>query len=792
MNGNGPTTFDPSGSILFLGSGFAAEARNLSGDLLPTGMGLKQIFADLVGVEVGAYDLQTLADEVATRTDLYQLLYQTFTVVSLSEMQLRLLSLPWLRIYTTNYDDAIELGLQKQHKAIHSYCYDESKPRKLLPGSVVHLHGAIRRTSSNNVRDQLVLNEHSYVRQHFERSLWYDEFSRDVRFATNCCFIGYRLADYHIAALLQPVKTIRDKTFFIVKEHDQIFANRVAEYGRVMPIGLDGFVKLYLELPKLNRLQSPHSLKTFRYIDPLRDKKTITPPTPIEILNLVTYGTFNEGRCMETLPNSRYVISRQEMAESAVKTLVTGKTLLVHSRLGNGKSIFLSILAHKLAAAGHQCFWCHENSPTLLEDLRALKPLQRLVIFFDSYDVAIEVLDSIAQELDDAVFVVAIRTGILEIRAHEILDRLPQPIGRVSLDGLADSERDDFLSLLDLAGILERGLRTDVERCDDIREIVTSIYKHSGIREKLENELVPIFSDTPLRRIVIATHLLKIAGQDAESAFLRAVSGFDPFTVAQKFRTKVSEIIRIEDGELRAHSPVFSAYLSEEFFRGEDIADVLYLIITEAVRRTPSRRYRAIKSYFMQVSNLKQLIRGSNQKALISGLFDHLHRDSLVNDEPLFWLQYSIWMMDLNELSASETFLSTAYTRAESLSGFKTYQLDTHGLRILLLIEQSMGFAERVTRIEKILSTLDNMIVMVSETSHRSYALRALNELEPFVNTRALGLSDSESRALAANLERLVRTLEDLRRDNEHNQEVAETAASVERAQSALMKVVRP
>lgn len=104
-------TLDPKGSILFLGSGFSVVSKNIRGDYLPSDSMLKSIFAQILGVDKDNYPFQTLADEVARTTDLYQLLYETFTVEELSGAQLELLKPPWLRIYNTNYDDSVEKGL---------------------------------------------------------------------------------------------------------------------------------------------------------------------------------------------------------------------------------------------------------------------------------------------------------------------------------------------------------------------------------------------------------------------------------------------------------------------------------------------------------------------------------------------------------------------------------------------------------------------------------------------------------------------------------------------------------
>ena len=94
-----------------------------------------------------------------------------------------------------------------------------------------------------------------------------------------------------------------------------------------------------------------------RYLDPIRDRKTLSRPTAIEVLNLVTYGSFNYERCLGTLPRAEYVVPRQRLAREATERLKVARCLIVHSRIGNGKTIFLYILSHMLSQQGYRCFF---------------------------------------------------------------------------------------------------------------------------------------------------------------------------------------------------------------------------------------------------------------------------------------------------------------------------------------------------------------------------------------------------------------------------------------------------
>lgn len=83
-------------SIIFLGSGFSRDTLNLRGNKLPLGEGLREELAKLLQVDSNQYDLQTLADEAnsSDKIDLYQTLYEMFTVTKLEKYHEDILKLP--------------------------------------------------------------------------------------------------------------------------------------------------------------------------------------------------------------------------------------------------------------------------------------------------------------------------------------------------------------------------------------------------------------------------------------------------------------------------------------------------------------------------------------------------------------------------------------------------------------------------------------------------------------------------------------------------------------------------
>jgi len=477
------------------------------------------------------------------------------------------------------------------------------------------------------------------------------------------------------------------------------------------------------------------------------------------------------------------------MVDASIDYLAKNRSLLINSHLGNGKTVFLSILAHKLSSLGYKCFWCSAVSPTLFQDAEALASVPNPVILFDSYNVAVDTLEAVAPNLPGAKFVIAIRTGVQEVRFHELHRRMPAPFARVGLDTLTETDRENFIQLLDHAGILGRGDQLHIRDCKHVREVVTSIYRHTIIREKLQRELEPLLQDRAIRDVMIVIHIMKWIGQEADAAFVRVVTGQDAYAEAHRFRESASEVFQFANGELTAHSALFSEYLIDNVFQAEDIVENVFCMLVNVVKRKQQRPYQAIVSKLMQVSNLKRLLHTHRDpQLLLVGLFDRLHRDIDVNREPLFWLQYSLLMLDINDLVSAERFLETAYARADASPGFLTFQIDTHALRVYLVIEERAQDTDSVSRFEAIMDKLNLVITMLGDDSHREFALRVIEGIEPFVLARLKALGSVEKNALLVQLDRLIATLEPapIRARGAHN--LGDTLESIRRAKLAIAK----
>jgi hypothetical protein len=105
-------------------------------------------------------------------------------------------------------------------------------------------------------------------------------------------------------------------------------------------------------------------------------------------------------------------------------------------------------------------------------------------------------------------------------------------------------------------------------------------------------------------------------------------------------------------------------------------------------------------------------------------------------------------------------FIGTAYKEAAARPGFETYQIDTQAFRILLLLETGAGPGIPIGHFDEIVAMLGRFDAMLSEESHRAFAIKVIEGIAPFVLARKQDLSVGEKTELRFWLQKLSSTLE--------------------------------
>jgi hypothetical protein len=129
-------------AILFVGAGFSTQARTANGGDLPTGAKLSELLASKLGLSTTP-SLDLASEMFVHRMgefQLVQLLRASLIATEITPEQAIFGSVPWRRVYTTNYDNVVELAYAKNARQLDSRTFTDS-PSDLLdnkPGVRAH------------------------------------------------------------------------------------------------------------------------------------------------------------------------------------------------------------------------------------------------------------------------------------------------------------------------------------------------------------------------------------------------------------------------------------------------------------------------------------------------------------------------------------------------------------------------------------------------------------------------------------------------------------------------------
>jgi hypothetical protein len=249
-------------AILFVGAGFSKSATNINNEEeIPLGKELAKHIGEIGNFNDGG-DLKFAADyflNVCCSKDshltfeLIDYLKTVFTIKSPHTDHESIMKVPWKRVYTTNYDDLIEVSGRLIDKRYETITIDDPTEKYSNDLLCVHINGSISSLNEETLNTSFKLSHSSYMSpEGFRNSNWNYIFKKDIELSSAIIFVGYSLYDIEIEKILYENPVFREKVFFIQRENDgsrdttredYIFN----KYGNLYRIGLSGFSSLIEE-----------------------------------------------------------------------------------------------------------------------------------------------------------------------------------------------------------------------------------------------------------------------------------------------------------------------------------------------------------------------------------------------------------------------------------------------------------------------------------------------------------------------------------------------------------------
>lgn len=667
-------------AILFLGAGFSNDATNIAGGPTPSSKQLSKTILDRYSISDTA-PLSLAIDQMREReppTEAFNFLRQQLTVSKLTEVQEEILGLPWARIYTTNIDN-IGSELSKRH---YRDAVVDQPP--VSTGDFIYLHGCIGNCGPTNYYSRLKMGEQLYVAGSHSNSPLHHVMRQDFYEADVVIVIGYSMADPDLQTLFFESPDLVNKCFVFSGTPDALSSHRIKlighntnrtaaqflEAARAVPPGLDlGYSSAITE-----------DNGSYEYKETSQGARQ----------NLLVLGRFdrNIARTSWNVPGSQpYVVGRS--AAASIAEIKAPRIVVIHSHLGNGKSLLLENLRYLLSRAGKSSFIIDSSADR--DRLRAALseiPTSSNVIFEGDVFSVGDMQDVVRER--SLVLIATSRTTTYRVALQRLNDLARGILTIVDANRLFQADLEAFHDLIDSMGFwpqdlarLDRARRlVQLEKAFDLSicAIVLKIFENAKVQDAIASAWNS--STGKLRNIYdhfIVRSYMQMIDIEVPGYFINEFQAVD-YSITKQAE---DDLVKVDfDGGVHFGNAIVAEHVFRKHIRSEDTIGAIVRFVNFISQHPSYGRYSWVIRRLLRFRNLNRILGGHKQPLEV---FDRCSYIPQVASDPLFWVQYSIVEMENENFLAAERFVTTAYERAKDRGkNFDPYQIDTHSARLTI------------------------------------------------------------------------------------------------------------
>jgi hypothetical protein len=733
------STIEAGTSILFLGAGFSAEATNTNGEDIKDVAALITYLLGKVGTTSSdGYDLDTAAEEFQKEHGdeaTVVALHSNFRTKEYTVDQATIVTQPWRRIYTTNYDDVIEMICSDNRKPITTHGVNEpvSQP---MPGTtqLLHIYGNIGRASAHEFATTFLLTERQRDNSPFLKSPWMRAFHDDVLAASSLVFVGFSLTDIDMRRLLGLMPSeVRQKIHFVNHPSTkQPILTRMSKFGTPHAIGLSALAA-HLGMKRPGAAVRSYTALPVAMQEMFFTPKVTSSISALDLERLFISGTLDLNKLSQadiSAEPGAYTISRNRNTYKRAGNNASGSMpILVNSEIGNGKTIFADQIGYQYAQKNYRVFKFQREPDNIGAVLAYLQTLdESVLLIFDDVMRFPKLPTSVLEMRKNNIVVLAtVRTSFLDTSASAVKARLANMTSvEIDLDSPSREEAQRIVEYLTVNGLL--GDYADLsasEKLDfveqtcggQLRDIVLSLYDKGSLHTKVEDLLINIQKlDKSAQDLIIFSALLTQTGyQELSGVWLLSelldYSGAFEDLRASLNKHELGSLVRINEGDLSIRSPALAEFILKRVFNLETILDVVKRGLT-SVHSHFSGEEDLLKMAkgLLKFSVYSRIIKNDRENAIIEKFYDDCRLLSFAANDPLFWVQRSICTMYDKHFDISFRFIDNAYGLAKRRTNWDTYQIDNHKARVLLTQSRETGVSADGSREREAISLLQSVL----------------------------------------------------------------------------------
>ena len=679
-------------AILFLGAGFSIGGINKINRPILSAADLSKEMCRFLNLKESS-DIAVISDrfindpQFGKGIDVFiEFLKKQLVCIKTSGVQDLILSIPWRRIYTTNYDNVVEVSSKKQNIRRQSITATSPVTKfNDIESAIIHMNGFILNLTPKKFFDEFKITEDNYLNIDFMDSYWGRQFEHDINSCRKIFFVGYSMR-YDLDLQKVMYNRIRDKAIFIDrKEIDGNQEYRLNKWGRLYKIEAEGFADSiekiraeYIPKPPKHELMSLTEIKSSDYIP----KNFVAS----DVINLLAFGEYDR---LWLRTADEFFLKREEHIENIIRNFDTHNICIVHSDLGNGKTVFLDFLISRLTEEND--VFVLKNDDNISDDLRSLdkRVSTRKIVVIDNYEQHMKFFrEYAAAQFPNIKIVTACRTSLNAL----LLDQLQakyrldgEQIFLEDVNSLGHSECSALKKLLDHYQLW--GRQSDLSSVGKLKQLEKTYHSHlSEIfymlldSQSIKNKLQQIFNsidDNIMKNYVFALSVCEICHFDLQTYEICRLINIAPSAVEK--RTYDRKLRSMFD-KARLRSALFAQYA----IRTLDDKAALLNVIKKMYRRSlpeSDKKYFMLRRTLTSRTSLRPVFDNRYDEPFLYDYYDSIRE--YAKDNPFYWLQFAITALNLQRYVDAKLYFDNAYAYADQLEDFDTFQLDTHYARFL-------------------------------------------------------------------------------------------------------------
>lgn len=694
-------------AVFIVGSGFSIGAENqFTGDErhLWVGSQLAKELAKLTDMDSDV-QLDIVSQEyidVYGESQLINYLKEHYTVKRYDDYYKAFARIKNVQVYSTNYDDLLEKVFNDSGNKVKGYNIETDIRKAQKDKMIMHLNGYVRDLQEETLPESFKLSHLSYNNMKFFDTPWYSYLIDELHSAKAIFIIGLSFSsDLDIRRIVSS-EELKEKIFFIERENlsdsNRKFLNK---YGRVLLCGIQRFCE-DLSAVTIDNVTEKKVLfyKSFKKAN-LRN--SLLKAEDRDVYELFFNGKEKDGIYKKD-ENRRYeTLVNREKVSDIITGIREGKSYIVYSDLGNGKSIFINQIIDLCPDMEFYFLKQVVNNKILNEIKHLCSDGKTKVIICDPANLFLDVLKKFADfDLANIRFIFVMRSSMYDNYYNAIYDVIEsmqnvQFMNPINLDVLTHEELLELDFLIsnygfygDLAGLSQnRRINYLKNECKSrFQNILLYLFEALHIIERFVESIGSLKENSELRRILILTFVSGILELGLNLNDYKILLNINDAERIIKRSKNCGDLLDIEKGKVAVKSSIIAKELmmKTDVFSKDEVFQVLISVMQKLDNLyLGSEKYKNAMINLVSCSYISYVFGYQMDSGKLIEYYEKVKELKFCKNNLFFWEQYAIVCVNINQFDRAERYFKTAYALAKQRGRtFSAYQIDNHYARFLL------------------------------------------------------------------------------------------------------------